>query len=319
MSDGESAERESAARESAKTPVSSLDCPPVYKPVLEKIAPHTTDVGGIAVNRVLPRRQRRLISAWCFLDHIGPVADGAVDLHVGAHPHIGLQTFTWMMQGEILHRDSLGTEQVIRPGQVNLMTAGRGIAHTEDALPGQTAMHAAQLWIALPGEHAATAPRFDHYPQLPQWREQDLEITLLTGDYAGECAPTLQFSPLVGMDLAAAVAGAAEFTVRADFEYGLLPLQGIFRIEDSSFAANELVYLGCGRDRLRVDFSAHSRALLIGGAPVAEEVLIWWNFVGHSRAAIMEAQREWEAGSARFGAVPGSVNRLVPPPIPWRV
>jgi hypothetical protein len=117
---------------------SSLDCPAVAgTPVLERVTPHNTDVGGIEVNRVLPRRQRRVIGAWCFLDHIGPVSGREIDLHVGAHPHIGLQTFTWMMQGEILHRDSLGTEQVIRPGQVNLMTAGRGIAHTEDSVAGR--------------------------------------------------------------------------------------------------------------------------------------------------------------------------------------
>jgi quercetin 2,3-dioxygenase len=310
-------------RESSQVPESSrdfspADSPTAVGPVLEKVTPHTTDVGGIMVNRVLPRRQRRVIGAWCFLDHIGPAQDSTVDLHVGAHPHIGLQTFTWMMQGEILHRDSLGSEQVIRPGQVNLMTAGRGIAHTEDALPGQTAMHAAQLWIALPKEHADTAPRFDHYPDLPRWSEQGVTLTLLTGAYADRNAPTLQFSPLLGLDLASEVAATVELRLRKDFEYGLLPLQGTFQIDGETFGENELVYLGCGRDRLHVNATEQSRALLVGGAPVEDEVFIWWNFVGHDRATIVEAQNDWESGSPRFGTVPGSTRRLAPPPIPWR-
>lgn len=304
--------------EPPKTLASSQDCPPVSQPVVKKVTPHTTDVGGILVNRVLPRRERRLIGAWCFLDHIGPVSGGEVDLHVGAHPHIGLQTFTWMMQGEIMHRDSLGTEQMIRPGQVNLMTAGRGIAHTEDTPSGQNSLHAAQLWIALPVEHANTTPRFDHYPVLPRWREQIADITLLMGEYENNVAPTLSFSPLIGMDIEIAQAGDLDLQLREDFEYGLLLLQGALTIEGESFTENELAYLGCGRTQLRVNFSDQSRALLVGGTPVNEEVLIWWNFVSHSRAAIIQAQQDWETGSPRFGPVPGSTNRLTPPPIPWK-
>jgi redox-sensitive bicupin YhaK (pirin superfamily) len=304
--------------ETPKTLASSLDCISVAQPVVEKVTPHTTDVGGIMVNRVLPRPRRRLIGAWCFLDHIGPVSSGEVDLHVGAHPHIGLQTFTWMMQGEILHRDSLGTEQMIRPGQVNLMTAGRGIAHTEDTPPGQHDLHAAQLWIALPLEFADTAPRFDHYPVLPRWQEQGAIMTLVMGTYADKTAPTLHFSALVGLDIQVVQAGAFNLDLREYFEYGLLPLQGAFTVEGEDFEENELAYLGCGRRQLRVTARAQSRALLVGGAPVKDEVLIWWNFVSHSRAAIIQAQQDWETGSARFGAVPGSTKRLTPPPIPWK-
>lgn len=299
---------------------SSLDCPPaVDAPVLERITPHSTEVGGIQVNRVLPRRQRRLIGAWCFLDHIGPVGGREINMHVGAHPHIGLQTFTWVMEGEILHCDSLGTEQVIRPGQVNLMTAGRGIAHTEDSLAEQQAMHAAQLWIALPKEHADTEPRFDHYPDLPRWREQNMDMTLLIGSYAAYTAPTKSFSPLVGVDLQAIQAGQVSLELRADFEYGLLPLQGEWKIEGETFAENDLAYLGCGREQLVLENPANGRALLVGGTPMKHEILIWWNFVGHSRDVIIQAQRDWEAGDKnRFPDVPGATNRLAPPPIPWR-
>lgn len=299
---------------------SSLDCPAAaVTPVVERVTPHSTDVGGIQVNRVLPRRQRRLIGAWCFLDHIGPVRGSEIELHVGAHPHIGLQTFTWMMQGEILHRDSLGTEQVIRPEQVNLMTAGRGIAHTEDSVPGQHDIHAAQLWIALPKEHADTEPRFDHYPDLPRWREQNMDMTLLIGSYGTYTAPSKAFSPLVGLDLQVVQAGQMTFDLRADFEYGLLPLQGDWKIEGEMFAENDLAYLGCGREQLIVESTAEGRALLIGGTPMNQEVLIWWNFVSHSRAAIIQAQGDWEADDkSRFADVPGATKRLVPPPIPWQ-
>lgn len=306
--------------EKPKQLVSSLDRPAAAtSPVLERVSPHRTDVGGIQVNRVLPRRQRRLIGAWCFLDHIGPVMDSDIDLHVGAHPHIGLQTFTWVMQGEILHRDSLGTEQVIRPGQVNLMTAGRGIAHSEDSVPGQYAVHAAQLWIALPEEHTDTDPRFDHYPDLPRWREQGVDMTLLIGAYGTHTAPSQSFSPLVGMDIQVAQAGQLNLALRSDFEYGLLPLQGEWKIEGELFAENDLAYLGCGRERLTVETPTEGRALLVGGAPMTTEVLIWWNFVSHSRAAIIQAQRDWKANNkSRFADVPGAARRLVPPPIPWR-
>lgn len=152
---------------------------------------------GFTIGRALPTRERRMIGAWCFLDHLGPVDlrnhDG---MHVQAHPHTCLQTFTWMIEGEILHRDSLGSEQLVKPGQVNLMTAGRGIAHTEDSLPGER-LHAAQLWIALPAKYAEVQPAFDHYPQLPQWSRNNIEMTLLAGEFQSVVAPTRVYSPLV--------------------------------------------------------------------------------------------------------------------------
>ena len=134
--------------------------PPVSSP--ERLPTRLADVGGIPVHRAVPQRALRKVGAWCFLDHLGPsVQHGDRSMQVGPHPHIGLQTFTWMIEGEVLHRDSLGSEQVIRPGQINLMTAGRGIAHSEESL-GSPRMHAAQLWIALPGDQRTTAPRFQH-------------------------------------------------------------------------------------------------------------------------------------------------------------
>ncbi len=300
----------------------SPDCPVVDgKRQVQHITPRTADVGGIAVNRVLPSRQRRLIGAWCFLDHAGPAVfkGDSRGLRVGPHPHIGLQTFTWMLEGEVLHRDSLGNEQVIRPGQVNLMTAGRGISHTEESLPGERHLHAAQLWIALPEPHRATAPRFDHYPDLPVWEDQGVTFTLLTGDFAGRRAPTPAFSPLVGLDLAAASAVSLALPLREDFEYGLLPLEGDLQVEGERFAVNELAYLGRGRSRVDLVLAEGGRAILVGGAPLGEEILIWWNFVGHSKAEIIEAQRDWEAESPRFGTIPEFDGpRLSAPLLPWK-
>ncbi|WP_069383864.1 pirin family protein [Halomonas caseinilytica] len=300
---------------------SSMDCPVIDgKRQTQHVSPRTADVGGIEVNRVLPSRQRRLIGAWCFLDHAGPAVfkGEAEGLRVGPHPHIGLQTFTWMLEGKVLHRDSLGNEQIIRPGQVNLMTAGRGISHTEDSVPGETHLHAAQLWIALPDAHRQTEPRFDHYPDLPRWASQGVEHTLLTGEFAEHLAPTLAFSALVGLDLTSRQGATLTLPLREDFEYGVLSLEGELDIEGDAFAANELAYLGRGRASVTLSLPAGGHAILVGGEPLGEEILIWWNFVGHSREEIVQAQRDWEEGSERFGVIEGhDGQRLMPPPLPW--
>ncbi|UZJ43396.1 pirin family protein [Marinimicrobium sp. C6131] len=303
-------------------PGSSLECPKVdgrYE--IQRVTPRAADVGGIPVNRILPRRQRRTVGAWCFLDHAGPshFPQDAPGFRVGPHPHIGLQTFTWMIEGEVLHRDSLGSEQVVRPGQVNLMTAGHGIAHTEEATGPEPVLHAAQLWIALPKAHKDTAPRFDHYPELPRWQERGVDATLLVGEYAERQAPTLSFSPLVAVEFRASEAAEVALSLRAEFEYGLVALEGEIQVEGEAFAANHLAYIGGGRDAVRVHLAAGTRLLMLGGEPLGEEILIWWNFVGHSREEIAEAQDEWETGSERFGSVPGYEGDPLPaPPIPWR-
>jgi quercetin 2,3-dioxygenase len=304
------------------TASSSLDCPVVDgRRQVQHVAARVAEVGGIPIHRVLPTRQRRLVGAWCFLDHAGPVVfkGNSAGMRVGPHPHIGLQTFTWMIAGEVLHRDSLGSEQVIRPGQVNLMTAGRGISHTEESRLEDPQLHAAQLWIALPHAHRHTAPRFDHYPELPVWREEGVTLTLLVGEFAGREAPTLTFSPLVGLDLAAEGDSRLSLPLRPEFEYALLPLEGEPTLEGEALATDELAYLGRGRDALELALPAGARLLLIGGEPLGEEVVIWWNFVGHSKAEIAEAQREWEAGGERFGSIPDyDGERLMPPPLPWK-
>lgn len=287
---------------------------------IQRIAGRPSDIGeGMVVLRALPTRARRMVGAWCFLDHLGPVQFAAGQgMHVGAHPHIGLQTFTWLIEGEVLHRDSLGNEQVIRPGQVNLMTAGHGIVHSEDSVAGGQRLHAAQLWIALPADAVDCAGGFAHYPELPGWDDGGCRFTLLAGSFAGRTMAGDFRSPLVGLDLWSEAGAMARLQLDPEFEYGLLPLQGEVRMGGESFATDEFAYLGLGAESLAIDLAPATRILLLGGQPFGEPVQMWWNFVGFSKAEIARAQRDWEAGSPRFGRVAGDEGRrLVAPPLPW--
>ena len=295
----------------------SRDCPPAAgAPVLERIPARASVIGkDFTIRRALPSRQRRMVGAWCFLDQAGPVTYGAGQgLRVGPHPHIGLQTFTWMIDGEIMHRDSLGYEQVIRPGQVNLMTAGRGIVHAEDAVtddPGR--LHAAQLWIALPDAERHRAPSFHHYPELPVLEWGGFTVTVLAGTAFGQTAPAAIFSPLVGVDLACA--GPAETLVPLNpaFEHAVLVLSGALEVEGETLEPGSLLYLGTARAQLALQSQAAARLLLIGGEPFAEEILLWWNFVARNRDEMVTATADWNAGRT-FGTVSGSPSpRLVAP------
>lgn len=286
---------------------------------IARIAPRLADIGGISVSRLLPTRQRRMIGAWCFLDHAGPAEFAAGGgMRVGAHPHTCLQTFTWMIAGEVLHRDSLGNVQVIRPGQVNLMTAGRGVVHTEESPAGERRLHAAQLWIALPPALGDCEPAFEHYPDLPRWTQDGCTLTLLAGAHGGQRSPVRLHSPLLGLELHASASSRLVVPLQPGFEHGILVLDGEARIGGERFVREELADLGRGRDVVELELAPGSRLLLLGGEPFAAEILMWWNFVGFSKDRIVQAQRDWEAGNPRFGAVAGHDGpRLVAPPLPW--
>src|SRR3546814_740358 len=196
-----------------------------------------------------------MVGAWCFLDHAGPVnyrrGEG---LAVGPHPHIGLQTFTWMIEGEVMHRDSLGYAQVIRPGQVNLMTAGRGIAHAEDATsdaPG--VLHAAQLWIALPDSERQREPVFAHHPLLPTVDRDGFRVSVLAGSALGEISPVEVFTPLVCLDLSAAAAAHTSLPLDRRFEHAVMVLQGADQVGGESLGPAPLLYLGSGREGIDDD------------------------------------------------------------------
>jgi redox-sensitive bicupin YhaK (pirin superfamily) len=275
---------------------------------VERLESQRAVVGeGFEIRRALPNRRRRMVGAWCFLDHAGP-ADYAAGggLVVGPHPHIGLQTFSWMIEGRILHTDSLGYRQWIHPGQVNLMTAGRGIAHAEDSpadAPGRFQL--AQLWIALPDAERHREPSFHHYPELPVIELGGFRITVLAGTFRGERAPAEVFSPLVGLDLASPGAARAELEIDPAFEHGAMTLEGEATVAGERLAAGALLYFPPGRDRLAVDTNAAARLLLLGGRPFGEEILLWWNFVARSYGEMEQATRDWLEGG-RFGEVRGA-------------
>lgn len=293
---------------------------------IKRIELRSADLGeGMLVKRALPSRHQRMVGAWCFLDHAGPVnfAPGK-GMHVSAHPHTALQTFTWLIDGEVLHKDSLGNELIIRPGQVNLMTAGRGIVHTEDSVVNGGCLHAAQLWIALPEELADCEPDFAHYPELPVWHSAGVQHTLLAGAYGDLEAPTAVHSAMLGMDLFSEHGGTVTLSLNPDFEYGYLPLTGQANVVGETYTPDEFAYMGKGLTSLNVELSAGARMLLLGGVPFEKPVQMWWNFVGHSKEAIAQAQRDWEQGSSRFGEVrdqaasTGVAPRLAAPGLPWK-
>ncbi|WP_353234554.1 pirin family protein [Diaphorobacter ruginosibacter] len=256
------------------------------------------DVGGIPIHRAIPQRTLRKVGAWCFLDHAGPAQPPRPGMQVGPHPHIGLQTFTWMIQGEILHRDSLGSEQMIRPGQVNLMTAGHGIAHSEESREPWH-VHATQLWIALPESHRQCAPRFQHYPELPRARLGEFTATVLAGEAFGLRSPAEVHTPLMGVDLHADPAGdggkaRAVMPLRQDFEHAVLALSGRIAVNGEPLPQDELLYLPAGMPSVQLDCEPGSRLIVIGGEPMDEAIIIWWNFVARTTEEVREAREQWE-------------------------
>ncbi|HLF66181.1 MAG TPA: pirin family protein, partial [Gammaproteobacteria bacterium] len=256
----------------------SKDCPLAAKhPVAEKIPTREAQIGeNLIIRRALPTSQRRMIGAWCFFDHFGPLNLKTEGLNIAPHPHMGLQTFTWTLHGEILHRDSLGSEQIIKPGAVNLMTAGVGISHSEESLP-DSVLHGVQLWIALPDRIRNMAPDFAHYPQVPERIIEGLKLQIIAGEFYGEVAPAKVYTPLVGVDLHALEDTAITLPLNPKFEYGILPLIGECTIENQHVDLTSLLYLGCGRTQLTLNMRAGHRALLVGGEPFEEEILMWWN------------------------------------------
>ncbi|MBY0341819.1 MAG: pirin family protein [Rhodocyclaceae bacterium] len=291
---------------------------------LQRLEARSSMLGeGMLIRRALPHRERRMIGAWCFLDHAGPVdVSHGQGMRVGPHPHIGLQTFSWLIEGEVLHRDSLGYEQMLLPGQVNLMTAGRGISHSEES-PAQRSpnLQLAQLWIALPESHRHMAPAFEHYPVLPRCGVGGFETTLLVGEFGPQRSPVQVFTPLLAIDLACSDAAQGTLPLRADFEHGLLVLEGSVQVGVPGLPAQDLqagtlIYMAPDTTELTISSTAAARVLLIGGEPFRENVVLWWNFVARNRAEIAAATEAWNARTD-FGEVSGYIGEaLNAPPVP---
>ena len=305
-------------------PVATDDVPPAPRPPLAAAGPvvkiepgRVTQVGSLPVRRVLPQRPRRTVGAWCFADHVGPVAaDEAGAFGIGPHPHMGLQTVTWLVSGALLHLDSLGSEQLIRPGQLNLMTAGHGVAHAEED-PGTVGdLHAVQLWVAQPDATRDGAPAFEHHAELPRVDLEGGEATVLVGDFAGRTSPARRDTEHMGAELTLR-RGTSVVPLRGDYEHALVVLDGSVRVDAESVEPGVLAYLGAGRAEVALVADASARALLLGGLPFPEPVLMWWNFVGRTRDELSEARRQWSSDDGRFGTVPSSLSRREVGPAPW--
>jgi redox-sensitive bicupin YhaK (pirin superfamily) len=271
-------------------------------------------VGDITVRRLLPLRSRRSVGAWCFVDHYGPMSvDGVAGMQVPPHPHIGLQTVTWLLAGNVLHRDSLGSEQLIRPGQLNLMTAGRGIAHAEES-PAEhdPSLHGVQLWVALPDADRQVAPAFEHHGELPGATLGGFAITVFMGDLAGAGSPATAFSPIVGAELAATGHARASLPLDASFEHLIFVAAGAAQVGGTELRPGHLLYLGPGRDRAEVAAPSGSTLFLLGGVPLGEPLLMWWNFVARTPEEIAAAVAGWRED--RFGAVGGYRGEPLPAP-----
>jgi quercetin 2,3-dioxygenase len=272
-------------------------------------------VGDITVRRLLPLRQRRTVGAWCFVDHYGPMSvDGVAGMQVPPHPHIGLQTVTWLLDGDVLHRDSLGTEQMIRPGQLNLMTAGHGIAHSEESPDGHDpGLHGVQLWLALPDRVRQMAPAFEHHADLPALGLDGFEVTVFAGALASAQSPATVHSAIVGAEILARRHARAPIPLRPEHEHVIFAALGSATADGVTLAPGTLLYLGTGHGSVTLAAAEGSRLFLLGGEPLGEPVLMWWNFVGRTADDIEAAATDWDRG-IRFGKVAGPATDPIPAP-----
>ncbi|WP_318199574.1 pirin family protein [Streptomyces sp. SCL15-4] len=285
---------------------------------VEVLTPRDVPLGGpraMRVRRTLPQRSRSLIGAWCFADHYGPddvASSGGMD--VAPHPHIGLQTVSWLFSGEIEHRDSLGVHAYVRPGELNLMTSGHGICHSEVSTPATTVLHGVQLWVALPEEHRDTARDFQHYAPTPVPLDGG-EARVFLGTLAGDTSPVRTFTPLLGAELHLAPQATVTLGIDSGFEHGVLVDTGNVLFGETILKPAELGYAPPGRTTLTLTNQADepARLILLGGPPFQEEIVMWWNFIGRSHEEIVRARDEWASGD-RFGSVQGYDGDPLPAP-----
>ena len=261
---------------------------------------------SLVIRRALPQKGRRMVGAWCFLDHFGPadIEPDSLGLRVGPHPHIGLQTVTWLREGEVLHRDSLGSLQEIRPGQLNLMTSGAGITHSEES-PEQRSprLHGLQFWVALPDSVRNGEAAFEHHGELPARELPNGRLTVVMGSYENLESPATTHSPLLGAELHLDSAGDLALTLRPEFEHALLVMEGSLRLGDLELVPGKLYYLPTGFEGVTLQGDGAAHAFLLGGEPFGQPIVLWWNFVARSDAEIRRALAQWQDGE--FGKVDG--------------
>jgi redox-sensitive bicupin YhaK (pirin superfamily) len=263
------------------------------------MTPREVPLGGLramTVRRTLPQRERSLIGAWCFVDHYGPdPVEATGGMNVAPHPHTGLQTVSWLFEGEIEHRDSAGNHAMVRPGEVNLMTAGRGISHSEVSTTGTRTLHGAQLWVALPDADRHTEPTFAHHAP-PRVTGDGWSARVFLGSLLGDTSPVPTFTPLLGAELLLVPETRLSLDVDPGFEHGVLVDAGRLSVGDTQAEPSDLAYVPTGSDRL--ELRSHDepvRLLLLGGPPFAEPIVMWWNFIGRTHEEIVGFREEWQA------------------------
>ena len=290
----------------------------------EVLTARDVPLGGpraMCVRRTLPQRSRSLIGAWCFADHYGPddvATRGGMD--VAPHPHTGLQTVSWLFAGEVEHRDSLGTHEFIRPGELNLMTSGHGICHSEVSTPATTVLHGVQLWVALPDANRSGARDFQHYVP-PAADLGGATARVFLGTLAGLESPVPTYSPLLGAEIVLGAHARLSLPVEPAYEHGVLVDAGPVSMSGTRLQRAELGYLPPGSATLELaNLTAdEARILLLGGAPFEENIIMWWNFVGRSHEEIAAFRQAWEGELDQFGRVEGykgTPRRLSAPPLP---
>jgi hypothetical protein len=274
------------------------------------------DLGGFSVRRVLPSMSRRLVGPFIFFDHMGPAhLPTGEGLDVRSHPHIALATVTYLFEGEILHRDSLGSLQPIRPGDVNWMVAGRGIAHSErspaEARVDGARVHGIQSWVALPLEHEETEPRFEHHPTstIPSLERDGVTLQVIAGTAYGARSPVSVLSPTLYVH-ARLDAGARLPIDDEHEERAIYVVEGALGCDERTFRAGTMVVLRKGA-AVTIEAAEAARIMIVGGARLAGERHVWWNFVSSSKARIEQAKDDWANG--RFPKVPGD-DEIIPLP-----
>ena len=290
---------------------------------VEIMTPRDVPLGGpraMRVRRTLPQRHRSLIGAWCFVDHYGPddVADTG-GMRVPPHPHTGLQTVSWLFTGEVEHRDSAGHHAMVRPGEVNLMTAGRGISHSEVSTPATTTLHGAQLWVALPDADRGTDPGFDHHAPTPV-SGAGWEARVFLGTLLGDTSPVPTYTPLLGAELLLDPGTSLTLDVDETFEHGVLVDAGVVGVDGVDAKAGDLAYVPPGRGALALTaYDEPVRLLLLGGPPFGEAIVMWWNLVARTHEEVVEWRERWQAQVTDDGLADGWFGIPVGdelPPIP---
>jgi quercetin 2,3-dioxygenase len=265
---------------------------------------------AMTVHRTLPSRERTLIGAWCFIDHYGPSAAAMV---VPPHPHTGLQTVSWLFSGEIEHRDSVGSHALVRPGTLNLMTAGRGISHSEMSTPTSPALHGVQLWVALPSSARSVEPFFEAVSSVSV-DVGDAAVRVFIGSLAGATVPVTVFTSLVAAEITLPPGGSVSLPLRADFEYGILVDAGPVTVDDVSVAPTSLAVLAPAASSLTLTAGpSPARVVLLGGEPLGEHILMWWNFIGRTHDDITAARAAWQRESGASASPPSPASSSDPP------